>query len=298
VGLSRTVHRGADDLRPRGAPLEYWFVRVGSGELAFLVDWIIRRGSAVAEVRVSLWVRGQGRVLHESSGSWHDDSTGVRIGGCTLTASRATGELGHVWWDLSYSPGSWLLDPAPALAKVLRPFDLRLIARPRARFTGTVGVDGEAFRVGDAGGTVVHYWGRRLPDSWVWASAGGVGDGAAAVEAALFRSRLWGVPGPQVTAGFVAVDGGGRAVLVVAPAYGRIAVRGNEKAFEVRARSRTQSLRLAAHAARASYNDLGEGIHQVLLGDLSVDGLGSCVGRAGLEIRGGGLISTAWTSTR
>jgi hypothetical protein len=296
VGSSLTVDRSADDLRPRRAPLEYWFVRVRSGDLAFLVDWIIRRRSAAAEVRVSLWVRGQGHVLRERSASWSDDSTGIHIGGCTLTPSRATGELEQVLWDLTYSPGPWLLDPAPALAKVARPFDLRLLARPRARFTGTVSVAGEEFRVDDAGGTVAHYWGRRLPDSWVWVSAGGLADGAA-VEAALFRSRLWGVPGPQVNAGYVAVDGGGGSVLIVAPAYGRIAVRGDETALQVRARSRTQSVNLAAHAARASYNDLGEGIHQALLGDLSVEGLGSCAGRAGLEIRGGGLIETAWTST-
>jgi hypothetical protein len=298
VGSSQTVDRGANDVRPRGAPLEYWFVRVGAGELAFLVDWIIRRRSAVAEVRVSLWVRGQGRLLRERSATWRVDSTGVHIGGCTLAPSRATGEVERVQWDLSYSPGPWRLDPAPALAKVVRPFDLRLIARPRARFTGTVSVDGEAFGVDDAGGTVVHYWGRRLPDSWVWVSAAGVGDDAAAVEAALFSSRLWGVPGPRVTAGYVAVDGGGRTVLVIAPAYGRIAVRGNETDFEVHAQKRAQSLHLTAHASPGSYNDLGEGIHQALLGDLTVDGLGSCVGRAGLEIRGGGLISTAWTSTQ
>jgi len=45
---------------------------------------------------------------------------------------------------------------------------------------------------------------------------------------------------------------------------------------------------------RAAYNDLGEGIHQTLLGDATVDGLGSCVGRAGLEVRGDIIPTGPW----
>lgn len=297
MGSSLTAGRDGDDLPPRGAPLEYWFLRVGTSELAFLVDWIIRRKEAAATVRVSLWVHGEGRVLHEGSGSWRDTAAEVVIAGCVLTSHRASGQVADVTWDLTYSPGPWLLDPAPALAKVLRPFDLQLIARPRARFTGTVVVGGESFRFDDTGGTFSHYWGRRLPDSWVWVSAGGLGDdGDACVEAALFRSRLWGMPGPLATAGYLALDAGRRTAQVVAPAYGRITTRGTESAFELSARSLTQSLHLTARAGRDSYNDLGEGIHQVLVADLSVDGVGSCEGRAGLEIRGH-LLDTPWTST-
>lgn len=292
VGSSVAEERSVDDLRPRGAPLEYWFVKVGSGELAFLVDWIIRRAGAAAEVRISVWVRGHGRVLRGQSSCWREAGTGVEICGCRLTSSRATGELEDVRWDLSYAKGPWLLEPAPLPARLLHPFDLELTARPRARFTGTVSVDGEMFRVDDAG-TCVHYWGRRLPDSWLWVSAGGVGDGDAVVEAALFQSRLWGTPGARVNGGYVAVDGGGRRTQIIAPVYGRITARGNETAFEIRARSRGQAVHLTARAPRTSYNDLGEGIHQTLLGDLTVDGWGSCSGQAGLEIRGN-LIRAAW----
>lgn len=170
MGSSVAEERSVDDLRPRGAPLEYWFVKVGSGELAFLVDWIIRRAGAAAEVRISVWVRGHGRVLRGQSSCWREAGTGVEICGCRLTSSRVTGELEDVRWDLSYAKGPWLLEPAPLPARLLHPFDLELTARPRARFTGTVSVDGEKIRVDDAGGTWVHYWGRRLPDSWLWVS--------------------------------------------------------------------------------------------------------------------------------
>jgi hypothetical protein len=71
---------------------------VSSGGLAFLVDWILRRDSARAEVRISMWVRRIGRVLRSQSGMWREDGTG---------------------------------------------FDLELVARPRARFSGTVTVGGK-----------------------------------------------------------------------------------------------------------------------------------------------------------
>jgi hypothetical protein len=132
----------------------------------------------------------------------------------------------------------------------------------------------------------VHYWGRRLADSWVWVSADGVGDDGAVVEAAAFRSRLWGRSGTGLTAGYVVVDSGNTRQQVVAPAYGRVTVRGSATAFTIDAATVGRSLHLSARAPLDTYNDLGEGIHQTLLGELSVEGRGSCVGRAGLEVRG------------
>jgi hypothetical protein len=277
---------GVEDLRSRGAPLEYWFVKVSSGDLAFLVDWIVRRDSARAEVRISMWVRRIGRVLRSQSGVWREDATTVEICGCTLTPVHGTGEVEDVRWDLACAPGRWMLQPAPVLARLLHPFDLELVARPRARFSGAVTVGGETFRVDDAAGTLVHYWGRRLPDAWLWVSADGVGEHDAAVEAALFHSRLWGAPKPAVAAGYVAVNDRGRTSQIIAPVYGRVTARGNETAFEMRARTWGRSVHLTARSPSATYNDLGGGIRQTLLGDLTVEGWGSCSGRAGLEVRG------------
>lgn len=66
-----------ENFRSRGAPLEYWFVKVSSGDLAFLVDWIVRRDSTRAEVRISMWARRIGRVLRSQSGVWREDGTRV-----------------------------------------------------------------------------------------------------------------------------------------------------------------------------------------------------------------------------
>ena len=248
-------------------------------------------------MRISLWVRGHGRVLRARSGRWGETGAAVDIADCTLTSSRAVGGVGDVRWNLACATDPWRLEPAPLPAKALKPFDLQLSARPRARFTGTVEVAGQTFRLDDAAGSLVHYWGRRLPDSWLWVSADGVGEDDVVVEAALFRSRLWGLPGPVVAAGYFAVDARSRPVQIIAPVYGRVTARGTETTFEVRARSWGREIHLVASAPRTSYNDLGEGIHQTLLGDVTVDGWGSCSGRAGLEVRGD-IIATAWLPGR
>ena len=146
TGAQAREEGSVDDFRSRGAPLEYWFVKVSSDDLAFLVDWIVRRDRALAEVRISMWVHRIGRVLRSQSGVWREDGTGVEICGCTLTPGHGSGELEDVRWDLAFAPGPRVLQPAPVLARLLHPFDLELVARPRARFSGTVTVGGETFR--------------------------------------------------------------------------------------------------------------------------------------------------------
>jgi hypothetical protein len=277
---------GREDFRTRGAPLEYWFIKVARGELAFQVDWIVRRSMGQAQIRISYWVRGHGCVVHAKATTWRADGATVQIAGCTFTPELAVGTTDNVRWDLRYVPGSSRLEPVPFLAKVLRPFDLQLVARPRSHFSGTVEVGGESFAFVDSRGTVNHYWGRRLPDSWAWVSADNLNDGETVVEAALFRTRIWGAPHPSVTGGYVMVDDGRRRAQIIAPVYGRIAGVGDDTCFKINAQSGRRRVRLTATVPRHAYNDLGQGIRQSLLGNLSVDGWGSSVGQAGLELRG------------
>jgi hypothetical protein len=272
-------------LRPRGSPLEYWFVKLAYGDLAFLADWIVRRRDGTAEVRVSLWVRGAGRVLHQPSPSWAVGPDGVEVAGCRLTGARATGSVGDVAWDLGYDSGPTVLDPVPRPARLLRPFDLQIEGRPRARFTGSVTVGGETFQVPDVLGGVTHYWGRRLPDAWLWVSADGIGPANAVVEASLIRTRLWGRSQRGVVGGYVLVDDGERREQVVAPGYGVVHAADEDGSFVVTARSARHRLRLTASAPAQAYNDLGEGIRQTLLGTVTVDGWGSAHGTAGVEVR-------------
>ena len=57
-----------DAFSPRpNAHLDYWFWKFHVGDLAFLVDLIVRRQTGLAEVRVSQWLRGVGRVVHDET---------------------------------------------------------------------------------------------------------------------------------------------------------------------------------------------------------------------------------------
>src|SRR6478752_7755718 len=91
----------AADLASRGARLEYWFIKLYAGDLAFLVDYIVRRRIGQAEVRVSLWVGASGRVLHNDTNSWHADS-GITIGDNALDDRGCSGAVDDVEWSLTY----------------------------------------------------------------------------------------------------------------------------------------------------------------------------------------------------
>ena len=272
-----------EDFRSRGAPLGYWFTKVSSGDLAFLVDWVVRRDSARAEVRISMWVRRIGgckpkrcvaRGRHRGRDLWMHTHAGAR--------HRGTRD---VRWDLVCAPGPWVLQPArcwPGCCtrliwdSSLAPEHASAAPSPwAAKHSGSMTrlARGPLLGSPPTGRLAVGVCGWRQEND-------------AAVEAALFHSRLWGAPKPAVTAGYVAVIDRGRTAQIIAPVYGRVTARGNETAFEIRAHSWGRSMHLTARSPRATYNDLGEGIRQTLLGDLTVDGWGSCSGQAGLEIRG------------
>jgi len=70
-------------------------------------------------------------------------------------------------------------------------------------------VGGETFQLGEARGSLVHYWGRRLTQAWLCVSADGVGEDDATDKAAIFRSRLWATHGPTINGAYVLVKGGG-----------------------------------------------------------------------------------------
>jgi len=276
----------ADDFRSRDTPLEYWFLKVSSGHLALLVDWIVRRDRGEAEVRVSVWVRGTGRVMRSTSSGWHVSNEAVEIAGSALTTRDSSGSVGDVGWDLGLESDGTRLDPVPAPAKLLHPFDMELVVAPRVRFSGVVHVGGEQFTLDSDIGTLTHYWGRRLPDSWVWVSAHGLGDGDGVLEAAVLRTRLWGNRRLSVVGGYVLLQEGGSTRQVIAPAYGRISGQGDASRFELRARALGRDIVVTGGAAPAAYNDLGESIRQTLLGDVVVTEWGACNGSAGLEFRG------------
>jgi hypothetical protein len=277
----------SEDVAARGTALEYWFLKLHSGDLAFLVDFIGRRAIGEAEVRLSLWVRGTGRVEHHRSTAWSADGHRVVVDDCEFTAHSSQGAVGDVEWDVQYDAGRSRVAPRVPLLSRLHPFDLDLISYPRTQYTGSVTVAGERFELADTPGSVTHYWGRRLPDRWHWISANAFTGTDLVVEAVLMRTRFWGAR-PALTAGYLWTAEAGREHTLVSPLNGLMSIAGNPEAFTLIGRGPRGTTRLQGSAAAAQYNDLAEGIQQTLHGSLTVVGRGLTDPHAGLEHRNWG----------
>jgi len=275
-----------DDLKARGAPIEYWFFKFNLERLAFLVDFILRGERDQGEIRISLWVDGNGRVEHATFPMWSTKSPFVAIGGCSLDADSTRGALRDVEWDMSYEPGPARVHPAVPPVSWLHPFDTEIINRPQARFAGTVRVGDRQFSVPETRGLVSHYWGRRLMDRWWWISANHFDEPGIAVEAIVARSHLWGLRAPAVKIGYLWLHSPNSSHTVISPVNGIISVNGRPDAFTVTSRSITgRNVRLSCSASIDRYNDLGEGIRQTLLGTCAIEGLATASESAGLEWR-------------
>jgi hypothetical protein len=272
------------DFAPRAAGLEYWFIKFHAGALAFLVDFIARRPIGQAEVRVSLWVRGQPRTARTRTASWHATGRAVTIGDSQFAAARSVGRVEDIEWDLTYDAGAGRAAPAVPLLSRLHPFDMELISRPCARFSGHVIVGRERFDVADARGSLTHYWGRRLADEWHWISANCFGDTDLTVEAVAMRTRLWGRH-PTMAIGFLWTGEAGHEDIVISPLTGLITVAGPVDDYELVARRPGRTTRLRCSARLDCYNDLDEGIHQTLHGSCLIVGRGLTDPQAGLEFR-------------
>jgi hypothetical protein len=278
-----------DDLRPRpGAALDYIFWKFHTGELAFLVDVILRRREGTAETRVSMWLGDRPRLERSVATEWTEDSSGITTEHANVTALGSTGSVGDIEWDLTWDPGSALIAPMPlGLDAALRPFDMTLRVRPTAIFQGTVTIGGTRFPVVAEPGVVMHYWGRQLASQWLWVSASNfAGDSRRRVEIEVARTRLWGrLPVPTEISYVWLCDETGEE-LIVSPLNGIITTRHVGSSWIVRAvgmRGRRHTIVLDAGTARA--NDLGESISQTLRGRLSVDGVEAIAGTVGVETR-------------
>jgi len=275
-----------DDLEARRAPIEYWFFKFNHGDLAFLVDFIIRRAREQAEVRISLWVDGRGRVEHAGFPTWSTEMPFVAIGDCSFGDGSTHGVVKDVEWDLSYELGQARVRPAVPPVSWLHPFDTDIVNRPQVRFAGTVRVGERHFSIPDAQGLVSHYWGRRLMDRWCWISVNDFDEPGIALEAFVGRSRLWGLRAPAVKIGYLWLHTPASSPLVISPVNGIVKVTGRPDEFTVTSRSITgRTIRLSCDAPMDRYNDLGEGIQQTLLGTCAIEGVSKALGSAGLEWR-------------
>ena len=163
-----------DPFAPRDhAALDYWFWKFHVGDLAFLVDVIIRRAHRHVGDAGELPAPGETEgCCTRKAASWSADATVIIVGGTELRPGRSVGVAGDVRWDLQWSPGSTLVSPLRGTGRTVRTVrhvDGRLAAGHASRAPSRSVPRGS--RSGTFPGAFTHYWGRRLLERWVWLSA-------------------------------------------------------------------------------------------------------------------------------
>lgn len=277
-----------DPFAPRAAALDYWFWKFHVDDLAFLVDVIVRRQTRRAEVRVSLWLAGVGRVIHAETADWSAEPTRVVAGPTQLRPGASTGAAEDVSWDLRWDVGATIVTPLRGPMARLELFDTSILAWPLARFDGWVQVGDRRFEVHDVPGAFYHYWGRSLSSRWVWLSATSFeGEPARRLEAIVqIRTRLLGGPRFPLTLGYLWSTDGARADLTVSTINGLIRSRPLPGGIGID----SVSLGGPRHRVVATWgtvlpNDIGEGIVQTMHADAVIDGHRTVSATVGLETR-------------
>jgi hypothetical protein len=175
----------------RGGHYESWFQRGNdaAGRRAFWIRYTIfaprgRPADAVGELWAVVFDRPARRIVAVKevrpigACAFAPDRLDVRIGEARLDDGALRGGVaagGHaIAWDLRYGGGGApiLLLPERLYASPL-PRAKALVGRPLARFTGSLGVDGETIEVDDWVGSQNHNWGSQHTDRYAWGQVAG-----------------------------------------------------------------------------------------------------------------------------
>jgi len=279
-----------DVFQPReNAAVEYWFWKLHIGDLAFLLDVIVRRKVGTAETRPSLWLRGIGRVEHDVTPIWTVQPARIVAGATELRPGSSIGRVGDISWDLRWEEGAALATPLHGLLARAEPFDTSIIIRPQARFSGTIEVGGERFVASDTPGAFSHYWGRRLMDRWVWLSATLFeGEPERRLEAIVdAKSHLFGRLPYPIPLSMVWTTDGDHTDEVISTVNGIIRTKPIEDGIAIDAkRLGGPRHRIVATWGAVPGNDIGEGIVQTMHADATIDGVRAVPRTVGLEMRG------------
>jgi hypothetical protein len=261
------------------AALEYWFFKVNYGSMALLVDWIIRRKSNEKILRVSIHSPYKREVLFESLPSVMTDDK-------FLKTSHTKGTCGEVSWDLAIDLQNKWIVPDIFPNRLTKMTDIVLDSAPLARFSGWIRHGKEEMNFQNVAGMVSQYWGRGLAPEWWWLSVNQFEQAGYALEASVFRSRLWGLP-LELPFAYLYLRQPEKESLSMLP-FGLAQVTGNPEAFEATFR-RIGAPPLRLVCTGRDYGDLGDNIINTLVGDMQVwEGdklMAEARGTAGLERR-------------
>lgn len=243
------------------AALEYWFFKVNAGSTALLVDWIARRRQKENVLRVSIHSPQQRVVLFDQLPSPMIDKQNF------ITTQRTLGHIGDISWALDIDCADERIDPVLLPDKLLRMTDLAFVSAPLAAFTGWIRYGPLHIDLQSARGMIAHYWGRQLPHEWWWVSANQFDQKDAAVECAVLRSSLWGIP-IRLPLSYLYLQYDNTHKFIISPPA-LVQVTGTPEKFEIQFRSiSTKTITLKAKGYK--YGDLGDGIVNTLVGDLEI----------------------------
>ncbi len=191
---------------------ESWFLRANdAADRAFWIRYTIfapqgRPEAAIGELWAIWFDRGKPIVagkteLPIAQCSFASDRLAVKIGDAALDATTLRGSTsahGHtIEWDLQYNDGGPpLLFYPERLYSMRLPRAKALVARPLAKFKGTITVDGKPIAIGDWVGSQNHNWGSRHTDRYAWGQVAGFDEAPDAfLECSTARLKL----GPVMT---------------------------------------------------------------------------------------------------
>jgi len=241
--------------------LEYWFFKVNAGSVALLVDWIARRKHNENVLRVSIHSPQQRVVLFDKLPSPMIDEQNF------MTTERTQGSLGDISWALDITCDNDRVDPNFRLDKLLQITDLALLGAPLAKFSGWIQHGPLHVALQHAPGMIAHYWGRQLPHEWWWISANQFDQQDVAVECAVVRTSVWGMPLRLPLSYLYLRHANSRKFIIAPPVIAR--VTGTPENFEIQFQHfAAKTITLKAQARE--YGDLGDGIANTLVGDLDI----------------------------
>lgn len=241
--------------------LEYWFFKVNAGSVALLVDWIARRRHTEYVLRASVHSLQQRAVLFDKLPAPMIDKQNF------ISTQRTVGHLGDLSWAFDIACDNERIEPDIFPAKLLHMTDLALISAPLATFTGWLQHGPLHVELQRAPGMIAHYWGRQLAHEWWWVSANQFDREDIAVECAVLRSSLWGLPVQLPLAYFYLRRANARTFIVSPPATAQ--ARGTPEEFEIQFRPLAAKM-FTLRAQGREYGGLGDGIVNTLVGDLDL----------------------------
>lgn len=168
---------------------ESWFLRANdAADRAFWIRYTIfapagRPEAAIGELW-AIWFDRGNRIIAAKTElplakcSFASERLAVKVGDASLDGTTSRGETsahGHtIAWDLQYSDGKPpLLFLPERLYTTKLPRAKLLVAKPLAKFAGTITVDGEPIAIDRWVGSQNHNWGSRHTDRYAWGQVAG-----------------------------------------------------------------------------------------------------------------------------